>query len=89
GLDASGNRVTNGGYENPAYEQTNKKGAGVYMFDANDGSLLWWSSANVGTSTATTTDSGTIATNDDNLKYSVVSQINAVDRDGDGLVDHL
>lgn len=89
GLDASGNRVTNGGYENPAYEQTNKKGAGVYMFDADDGSLLWWSSANVGTSTATTTDSGTIATNDDNLKYSVVSQINAVDRDGDGLVDHL
>lgn len=89
GLDASGNRVTNGGYENPAYEQTNKKGAGVYMFDANDGSLLWWSSANVGTSTSATTDSGTIATNDDNLKYSVVSQINAVDRDGDGLVDHL
>lgn len=89
GLDASGNRVTNGGYENPAYEQTNKKGAGVYMFDANDGSLLWWSSANVGTSTSATTDSGTIATNDDNLKYSVVSQINAVDRDGDGLVDYL
>lgn len=77
------------GYENPAYEQINKKGAGVYMFDAGDGELLWWASANVGTSTDETTDSGTIGTNDDNLKYSVVSQINAIDRDGDGLSDIL
>lgn len=91
GLDASGNRVTNGGYENPAYEQnqTNPIGAGVYMFDAGDGELLWWASANAGTSTAATTDSGIIATKDDNLKYSVVSQINAIDRDGDGLSDIL
>lgn len=77
------------GYENPAYEQSNKKGAGVYMFDAGDGSLLWWSSANVGNTTSAETNSGIIATKDDNLKYSVVSQINAVDRDSDGLVDHL
>lgn len=77
------------GYENPAYEQTNKKGAGVYMFDAGDGSLLWWSSANVGTTSSADTNTGIIATKDDNLKYSVVSQINAVDRDSDGLVDHL
>ncbi|MDG9949679.1 pilus assembly protein PilY [Acinetobacter ursingii] len=82
------------GYEAPDYDQDNntttpKRGAGVYMFDARNGDLLWWSSANVGTSTSTTTNSGTIATKDANLKYSVVSQINAVDRDGDGLVDHL
>lgn len=30
-----------------------------------------------------------IATKADDLKYSVVSQINAVDRNSDGLVDHL
>ena len=72
------------GYENPAYDQTNNKGAGVYMFDANNGDLLWWSSANA------SADKGAQAhTEDSDLKYSVVSQINAVDRDSDGLVDHL
>ena len=91
GLDASGNRVTNGGYEDPAYEQNQAKpiGAGVYMFDASDGELLWWASSNVETSTAATAVSGVIGTKDSNLKYSVVSQINAVDRDGDGLSDTL
>lgn len=83
------NKYNNKGYECPKYEQTNQKGAGVYMFDAGSGELLWWASANVGTSTAATANSGPIATNDNNLKYSVVSQINSVDRDGDGLVDHL
>ena len=83
------NRFNNKGYECPKYDQTNKKGAGVYMFDARDGGLLWWASANVGTSTSATTNDGTIATNNDNLKYSVVGQINAIDRDADGLVDHL
>ena len=77
------------GYENPAYDPSIAKGAGVYMFDAGNGDLLWWASANAGTSTGVATDSGIIKTNDDNLKYSVVSQINAVDRDADGLSDHL
>lgn len=72
------------GYENPAYDQINNKGAGVYMFDANNGDLLWWSSVNA------TADKGAQAhTENSDLKYSVVSQINAVDRDSDGLVDHL
>ncbi|GAA5630481.1 hypothetical protein Acal02_01081 [Acinetobacter calcoaceticus] len=76
------------GYEAPNYDQdsnttTPKRGAGVYMFDAGNGDLLWWASANV---TSSTTGTGV---NDANLKYSVVSQINAVDRDNDGLVDHL
>lgn len=83
------NRYNNKGYECPKYEQTNKKGAGVYMFDAGNGDLLWWASANAGSSTSATTNSGVIATNHNDLKYSVVSQINAVDRDADGLVDHL
>lgn len=88
GYDSTGG--TDGkGYENPAYEQTNKKGAGVYMFDAGDGELLWWASANVTTPTTATTTSGVIATEEAHLKYSVVSQINAIDRDGDGLSDIL
>lgn len=80
------------GYENHNYNQANKKGAGVYMFSAEGsdaGSLLWWSSANAGTSSSATTDTGVIKTHHDDLKYSVVGEIRTVDRDGDDLVDHL
>ena len=76
------------GYENAAYNQTNGIGAGVYMFDANTGDLLWWTSANAtaagGAEAYTDASASTI-----NMKYSVVSQINAIDRDNDGLVDNL
>lgn len=76
------------GYENAAYNQTNGIGAGVYMFDANNGDLLWWTSANAtaagGAEAFTDASEATI-----NMKYSVVSQINAIDRDSDGLVDNL
>lgn len=76
------------GYENAAYDQTNGIGAGVYMFDANNGDLLWWTSANAtaagGAEAYTNASASTI-----NMKYSVVSQINAIDRDSDGLVDNL
>ncbi|MCU4378598.1 pilus assembly protein [Acinetobacter haemolyticus] len=70
------------GYEAKDYTQANKKGAGVYMFDANNGELLWWVSANASTSNQ---DSLKVPT----MQYSVVSRINVADRDGDGLVDHL
>jgi len=83
GYDAL-NRYNNKGYECPNYNQTNKIGAGVYMFDADNGDLLWWTSAN-----ATNTTSGVIGLKNDNLKYSVVSEIRSEDRDSDGLVDHL
>lgn len=78
------------GYENAAYDQstTTGGGAGVYMFDANSGDLLWWTSANAtaaGGAEAFTNASDTSI----DMKYSVVSQINAIDRDNDGLVDHL
>ena len=78
------------GYENAAYDQsaTTGSGAGVYMFDANTGDLLWWVSANAtsaGGAEAFTNASATTI----NMKYSVVSQINAIDRDDDGLVDNL
>lgn len=78
------------GYENDTYNQSNKKGAGVYMFSADGsdkGNLLWWASANATTSTGAAT--APIGRNDDNMKYSVVSEIRTVDRNGDDLIDHL
>ena len=98
GYDAGGSdgdARTNGvkgayaGYESNSYDQKNKKGGGVYMFDADNGSLLWWASANASTTSTATTDDGVISTKDDNLKYSVVSEIRAEDRNSDGLADHL
>lgn len=77
------------GYESHIYNQPNKKGAGVYMFDADNGDLLWWASANASSTSVVTTESGVIATQHNDLKYSVASQIRTVDRDGDDLVDHL
>ncbi|WP_257220233.1 MULTISPECIES: pilus assembly protein [unclassified Acinetobacter] len=74
------------GYENPTYNQSNGKGAGVYMFDAMDGSLLWWASSNASSSDNKGAEASTPKAE---LQYSVVSQINAIDRDSDGLVDHL
>lgn len=79
------------GYESDNYNQTNKKGAGIYMFSAEGadaGSLLWWASANAETTTETTV-TAPIGLKDDNMKYSVVSEIRTVDRDGDDLADHL
>lgn len=60
------------------------KGAGVYIFDATTGALLWNARAGINDNDITTTD-----VKDTNLKYSVVSQIKAFDRDADGLVDNL
>lgn len=71
------------GYENRTYPQTNGVGAGVYMFDAHNGELLWWGSSHANTDTKTT------YTNNSHLKYSVVSQISTLDVNNDGLVDNL
>ena len=68
-------------YESPDYAAEPSKGAGVYMFDADDGKLLWWASKHA-TNNATENKVG-------DLKYSVVSQIKAVDRNNDGLTDHF
>jgi type IV pilus assembly protein PilY1 len=79
-------------YENRLYEPSNNTidhGAGVYMFSASGhdaGSLLWWSSAN--TNPSADIDGPKFTQNTD-LKYSVPSQINTLDRDGDGLIDNL
>lgn len=80
--------IVGGGYD-PKYENgstnptgnNSDAGAGIYIFDATTGERLWDARYDGGSSE-----------NDykvSNLKYSVVSQIKAVDRDGDGLVDHL
>lgn len=74
------------GYENDTYQQINGVGAGVYMFDANDGTLLWWASSNA---TTANTSSAPNALNVSDMEYSVVSQIKAIDRNADGMVDHL
>lgn len=79
-FDANGVRTGYAGYEKFDYQQENstssKKtiGSGVYMFDANNGDLLWHANSE---------------TNADLLKYSVASEIKTVDRNNDGIVDHL
>ena len=83
---ASDSTLNNKGYECPTYTQTNKIGAGVYMFDAQNGDLLWWTSVD---NNDTPTNSNIRFTANTDLQYSVVSQINAIDRNADGLVDHL
>lgn len=83
----------NQGYEEPKYPQNTEErlGAGVYMFDADNGDLLWWASSNVAkASEGIKADSqGTIAHYVKDMGYSVVSTIKTVDRDGDKLTDHL
>lgn len=77
------------GYENTTYQQnadSSKEmgvGAGVYMFDAASGELLWWATAH------TTTSNNVALTRHNDLRFSVVSRINTLDRDGDGLIDNL
>ena len=83
---ASDTTLNNKGYECPTYNQTNKIGAGVYMFDAQNGDLLWWSSVDDNNSPS---GSEIRFTENVDLQYSVVGQINAIDRNADGLVDHL
>lgn len=97
GYDAGGSdgdARTNGvkgqyaGYESDSYNPSFAQGGGVYMFDAENGDLLWWASSQATTSDKATT-SGVIATQDQQLKYSVVSEIRLEDRNSDGLTDHL
>ncbi len=80
------------GYENRLYDQATANttgqasGAGVYMFDAHTGSLLWWSSKYAPNTTAS---GNAHSINNPALQYSIVSNISTFDRDNDGLVDNL
>lgn len=57
---------------------TAAKGNAVYIIDAKTGERLWWASSSTGADTSNT-----------DMKHSIVSRISAIDRDGDGLTDHL
>ncbi len=82
--------LVGGGYD-AAYESSvdyspsnTDQGAGIYMFDADNGNLLWWASANAGS-----TNTATNKTYAAEMKRSVVSSIKAIDRNSDGITDHL
>jgi type IV pilus assembly protein PilY1 len=75
------------GYECPKFAPTSSapaKGAGVYMFDAQNGDLLWWAGAN-----ATNSTTVPLASNVSTMINSVASEIRTVDRDGDDLIDNI
>lgn len=71
------------------------RGAGVYMFDTDSGELLWWTSGHSvmakdsNQNDVLSTGGAMVYTKANDMYYSVVSQINAVDRDGDGYIDNL
>ena len=84
GLSANGVRTGYAGYEHYNYTQDNKKGSGVYMFDADSGDLLWY--ADSGT---TSSDKDVEHSTNANLAYSIASDIKTIDRNNDGVVDHI
>lgn len=84
GLFANGIRTGYAGYEHYNYVQDNKKGSGVYMFDADNGDLLWYADSDDSSS-----DTGVEHSSNANLKYSVTSDIKTIDRNNDGIVDHI
>lgn len=81
-------------YENPSFKlggsglsypsgcngRATAKGNAVYIVDAEDGSLIW---------SATYNSSANAADGAKYLKHSIVSRISTLDRNSDGLVDHL
>lgn len=96
--DANGVRTGYAGYEKYNYKQdlegNNEIGSGIYMFDADNGDLLWYASKTKHSVTAEEGDDTSYLqpdehTKNDDLKYSVVSEIKTVDRNNDGVVDHL
>ncbi|MFW1799744.1 PilC/PilY family type IV pilus protein [Acinetobacter nematophilus] len=77
-------------YENPSFTNSTSgavKGNGVYIFDAENGKLLWWGSSNAKNANGTT--AGGAATEITDMVNSIPSRVKAVDRDGDGLIDHI
>lgn len=84
--------LVGGGYD-MEYEKvvptitTATKGRMVYMFDADNGDLIWYAGGD-SQSTSCNPDDASYGLKMKDL-YSVVSRINAVDRDGDGIVDSM
>ncbi|WP_372885899.1 pilus assembly protein PilY [Psychrobacter sp.] len=70
-------------YENDEYMATTKapaKGNAVYMIDASDGKLLWSTSGETG---------GSLNTKTADMIHSITGEIAVLDRDNDGLMDHI
>ncbi|WP_180175632.1 pilus assembly protein [Acinetobacter sp. YH12025] len=74
------------------------KGNGIYIFDAENGQLLWWASKGTNTTADESSDAvldsdGAVTTpafNEIGTMYnSIPSRIKVIDRDGDGIADHL
>ncbi|MBJ9372207.1 pilus assembly protein PilY [Acinetobacter sp. TGL-Y2] len=57
--------------------KTQADGNAIYIINAKTGERIWWAS------------NADANTNNTNMTHSVVSRISTLDRDGDGLVDHL
>ncbi|MEK6218207.1 MAG: PilC/PilY family type IV pilus protein [Psychrobacter sp.] len=71
------------GYEQDSYKPTvttPARGNAIYMINANTGELIWSASGETGGSKNTKTDT---------MIHSIVGGITVLDRDNDGLMDHL
>lgn len=89
-------------YEDPNFTNNNGtqsvKGNGIYIFDAENGKLLWWASKGTNTTADESSDAvldsdGAVNTPAFNeigtMHNSIPSRIKVIDRDGDGIADHL
>lgn len=56
---------------------------------ADNGNLLWWASNQGSSANSTSRSSSLQYSRDDNLKHSIVTQVRAIDRNYDGLTDHI
>lgn len=57
--------------------------------NANSGKLLWWATNGTGTAGNTTRSTGLQASQHQDLTHSIVNEIRTVDRNYDGLTDHI
>ena len=73
--------IVGGGYDEAQDEKTesseDSEGNSVFIIDADDGSLLWSASD----------ESADLVLED--MKYSIPARVSAIDRNNDGLVDHI
>lgn len=90
--------IVGGGYDRLYEKQLSNtelsgtvKGNGIYIFAAEDldtntkaGTLLWWGSSN-----ATSKGGAIESTEIKAMTHSIPSRVKAVDRNGDGITDHL
>ncbi|QPF34763.1 hypothetical protein H0S57_15290 [Acinetobacter johnsonii] len=86
-------------YEDPTFTNSvsgGVKGNGVYIFDAENGKLLWWGSSSIDLkdqSPAAVNSDGAVTKPESTIigamVNSIPSRVKAIDRDGDGITDHL